>query len=58
MLPVSLIIPGIIALVLHILFTYLIPPLTEPSYPKRAVIATLVIILTLLFWFVLPVRVG
>jgi hypothetical protein len=58
MLPVALVLLAIMALALHILFSYFIPPLTEPAYPKRAVIAALVVIVVLLLWFVLPVHVG
>ncbi len=58
-LPVSLILLGVIALVLHILFGYV---LTAPAPPRapyfRQVVAVIVIIVVLLLWFVLPVRVG
>jgi hypothetical protein len=59
MLPVSLILLAIIALVLYILFGYVIPPPTSttPRYFKTA-ISGVVIVLVLLLWFVLPVRVG
>jgi len=58
--PVSLQILGVIALVLYILFGYLIPePTTPPRGPYfRCVVTAMVIILILLFWFVLPLRVG
>jgi hypothetical protein len=58
-LPVSLILLAVIALVLHILFGYLIPNPATPAGPYfRPVVATIVIVLVLLFWFVLPLRVG
>ena len=58
--PVSLILLAIIALVLYILFGYLIPDAgTPPRGPYfRCVVTVIVIILVLLFWFVLPLRVG
>ncbi len=62
-LPVSLILLSIIALVLHILFGYLIPnpllaPQERPSRWFRSGVAIVVIILVLLLWYVLPLRVG
>ena len=58
-LPVSLIILAVIALVLHILFGYLIPPGGAFSQPvQRSFVAVVVIVIVLLLWFVLPVRVG
>ena len=55
-LPVSLILLGIIALVLG----YLIPEPTSPPHGPyfRPVVAVIVIIVVLLFWYVLPLRVG
>ena len=59
-LPVSLILLSIIALVLHVLFGYLIPnPLAVwVSRWFRPGVAIVVIILVLLLWYVLPLRVG
>jgi hypothetical protein len=59
-LPVSLILLSIIALVLHLLFGYLIPnpPVEPPSRWFRPGVAIVVIILVLLLWYVLPLRVG
>ena len=59
-LPVSLILLSIIALVLHILFGYLIPnpPAVPVSRWFRPGVAIVVIILVLLLWYVLPLRVG
>ena len=60
--PVSLLILATIALVLHILFVYYLNP-TAPATPPRSryftpIIATIVIVVVLLLWFVLPVHVG
>lgn len=53
--PVSLILLSIIALALHILFGYLLPPDPSPNpYPRRACIALLVIVLVLILWYVVP----
>lgn len=58
-LPLSLILLSIIALVLHILFGYLLPPFVEPNaYRNRAFTAAFVIVLVLIFWFLLPIRIG
>ena len=59
-LPVSLILLSIIALVLHLLFGYLIPnpPIAPPSRWFRPAVAIVVIILVLLLWYVLPLHVG
>jgi hypothetical protein len=56
--PPVLILLAVIALVLHILFTYLLPPSNPPNATARWVIAVIVIILILLFLFVLPIRIG
>jgi hypothetical protein len=58
--PVSLILLAIIALVLHILFGYLIPEPTSPPRNRyfRPGWSAVVIVLILLFWFVLPIKVG
>lgn len=58
--PTSLVLLAVIALVLHILFTYLIP---NPSNPQqgpwfRTILSIIVIVVILLLWYVLPVRVG
>lgn len=55
-LPVSLVLLGVIALVLHILFSYLLP--SPPPQPMRAVLAAVVIVLVLIFWFFVPIRIG
>ena len=59
-LPVSLILLSIIALVLHLLFGYLIPspPVNPPNRDFRSGVAVVVIILVLLLWYVLPLHVG
>ena len=59
-LPVSLILLSIIALVLHLLFGYLIPSPPDPPVSRwfRPGVAIVVIILVLLLWYVLPLRVG
>jgi len=52
---------AVIALVLYILFGYLIPSPpagVERSRYFRAAVSGLVIVLILILWFVLPVRVG
>jgi hypothetical protein len=58
--PVSLILLSIIALVLHLLSHYLIPnsPVTPPNRYFWPVVGTVVIIVVLLLWYVLPLRVG
>jgi|HubBroStandDraft_5_1064220.scaffolds.fasta_scaffold361300_1 hypothetical protein len=59
MLPVSLILLAIIALVLHILFGYYLDsPPNPPNRYFRPVVATLVIVVVLILWFVLPLHVG
>ena len=57
--PPVLVILAVIALVLHILFNYILWPApdTWPRY-HRPYVAITVIILILIFWFVLPIRVG
>ncbi len=57
--PPVLIVLAVIALVLHILFNYLLYPApdTWPRY-HRPWVATFVIVLILIFWFVLPVHIG
>ena len=59
-LPPVLIILAVIALVLHILFNYLLvpPPATSWPYYHRPLITILVIVMILIFWFVLPIHVG
>lgn len=57
--PPILIVLAVIALVLHILFGYLLPPPgVNMTTTGRFLTALLVIILILLFWFVLPLRIG
>jgi hypothetical protein len=56
--PTSLVLLGIITLVLHLLFTYLLPVPNPPSRYFRPLVATAVIIIVLLLWYVLPVHVG
>jgi hypothetical protein len=59
--PVSLILLSIMALVLYILFGYLIPD-APPALPRgrsfRPLVSVAVIVIVLLFWFVVPIRVG
>lgn len=57
--PIVLVLLAVIALVLYILFGYLIPPGAPPLTPTgRCILAWLVVILVLIFWFVLPIRIG
>jgi hypothetical protein len=59
--PAALYILAIIALVLHILFGYVIPPDTNspPRGPYfRCVISILVILIVLILWYLLPVHIG
>jgi len=55
--PPVLVILGVIALLLYILFNYFVPAF-ETTPKGRAFLALAVIILILIFWFVLPIRVG
>lgn len=48
----------VIALVLHIVFGYFIPPGTNMSGTGRFILAILIVVLILIFWFVLPIRIG
>jgi hypothetical protein len=53
--PVSLILLGIIALSLHILFGYLLPPDPSPNAIQHKFwIAVLVIVVVLVLWYVTP----
>jgi hypothetical protein len=53
--PVSLILLGIIALVLHILFGYLLPPDPSPNaFTHKFFITIIVIVMVLLLWYVAP----
>ena len=53
--PVSLILLGIIALVLHILFGYLLPPDPSPNaFVHKFFITIIVIVLVLVLWYVAP----
>lgn len=56
--PAALIVLAVIALVLYILFTYLIPPGSVITPTGRCILAWVVVIMVLIFWFVLPLRVG
>ena len=63
--PPFLTVLAVVALVLHILFTYIFPPYPWPSSEpaprpsfSRALIAVVVIVLVLVFWFLIPVHVG
>ena len=53
--PVSLILLGIIALSLHILFGYLLPPDPSPNaFVHKFFITIIVIVLVLVLWYVAP----
>ena len=53
--PVSLILLGIIALVLNILFGYLLPPDPSPNaFVHKFFITIIVIVLVLVLWYVAP----
>lgn len=55
--PPVLILLAVIALVLHIVFTYWVPAF--PTTPAgRAILSVIIIVLILIFWFVLPIHVG
>jgi hypothetical protein len=58
--PDVLLLLAVIALVLYILFGYVLPPWSAPPAPTywRSGAAVLVIIIVLLMWYVLPVHVG
>ena len=56
MIPISLIILAVMALVLHLIFGYLLPK--PPEQPTRALLAGAICVLILIIWFVLPVRIG
>ncbi len=58
--PIALVLLAVIALVLYILFGYLLPPIPNPPLTPtgRCVLAWIVVILVLIFWFVLPIRIG
>lgn len=55
--PSVLVILAVIALVLYIVFNYFVPAL-ETTPKGRALLAFLIIVLILIFWFVLPIHVG
>ena len=57
MLPPVLIVLAVIALVLYLVFEYFIPQ-PYAGWPWKPVIALVLIVLVLIFWFVLPLRVG
>ena len=53
--PVSLILLGIIALSLHILFGYLLPPDPSPNaFTHKFFITVLVIVVVLVLWYITP----
>lgn len=56
-LPPVLVVLAVVALVLYIVFNYFVPAM-ETTPKGRALLALLLIILVLVFWFVLPIRVG
>jgi len=58
--PESLIVLAVIALVLYIIFTYLLPgpPWPSPNPYSRTMLAGFIIVLVLILWYVLPVTVG
>ena len=55
--PPVLVVLAVIALVLWIIFNYFVPSV-ETTPKGRALLALLIIVLVLIFWFVLPLRVG
>jgi hypothetical protein len=57
--PAALYILSIIALVLYILFGYVLTP-PAPTWPAywRSFVSIIVIIVVLLLWYVLPVQIG
>ena len=57
-LPTVLIVLAVMALVLHIVFNYWVPAGWPATPQGRAVLAAIIVILILIFWFVLPIRVG
>ncbi len=56
--PAILVLLAAIALLLHILINYLIPPAWVTSNNVRCAIAWVIVIFTLIFWFLVPLRVG
>ncbi len=56
--PPVLIVLAVIALVLYIVWEYFLNPAPEGWVKFKPVISLLIVVLILIFWFVLPVRVG
>jgi len=56
--PPLLVFLAVVALLLHILINYLIPPALLTSNNVRCAIAWVIVIFTLIFWFLVPLRVG
>ena len=55
MIPASVCILGIIVMVLHILFGYLLPPDPSPNaFTHKFFITIIVIVLVLVLWYVAP----
>ncbi len=57
-LPPVLILLAVIALVLYIVWTFFLNPAPEGWIRMKALISALIVVLILIFWYVLPVRVG
>lgn len=55
--PAVLVVLAVIALILHIVFNYFVSAM-ETTPKGRALLALLIIVLILIFWFVLPIHVG
>jgi len=56
--PPILVLLAIIALVLYIVFDYLMPPISSGPAYWRSLLAFIIVILILLFWYVIPIHVG
>jgi hypothetical protein len=58
--PVALVLLAIIALVLYILFGYLLPSFASPPAPAgwRTMVTIVVILVVLILWYVIPVHIG
>ncbi len=56
--PLVLVLLAVIALVLYIVFTHLLPPGIPTTPNGRCLVAWIIVVLILIFWFVLPIRIG
>jgi hypothetical protein len=56
--PAVLVLLAVIALVLWIVFGFLIPPNANITATGRFLLAVVIIVLVLIFWYVLPIRIG